>query len=90
MRQKQLGLSPRPKVLLGTQPHRPNAELPVGTKLGGTRPDPAIARQHHQAKASNHRHPIEVEGAEGDLLKVVMPGMKDVGATTPAKELAEP
>ena len=52
------------KILLCVDPHRSDAETPVGPQLGRTSPDPAIAGHDHEIEPGKDGHPIQVRSAD--------------------------
>ena len=72
------------KILLGADPHRSDAELPVGPQLGRPSPDPAIAGHNHEIEPGKDWHPIQVRSADRNFWQVFVTGIEHIDPATPS------
>lgn len=63
-----------PEVLLGSDPDRPDAVLPVSLQLGRTGSDASITGHHDHVARTDDGHPVQVEGAQRNLRQVLVAG----------------
>lgn len=84
MLEEHLELVAGTKILLGADPHRSDAELPVRPQLGRTSPDPTIAGHDDEIEPGKDWHPIQVRSADRHFRQVFVTGIEHIGPATPS------
>lgn len=88
--EEQLDLLARSEILLGADPHRPDAVLPIGTQFRGAGANASVSGDHDEPPTRDDGHSVQVRRAQRHVNKILMSGIEHIVTASATQQLAQP